>query len=42
MDSIGFIPFDIADNHIINGFNIQIDMIFISKLHIFNTMTEFH
>jgi FkbM family methyltransferase len=42
MDSIGFIAYDIADCHIINGFNRQIDMIFISKSHIFNTQTEFH
>lgn len=42
MDSIGFIPFDIAESHIINGFNRQIDIIFISKTHIFNTMTEYH
>jgi FkbM family methyltransferase len=42
MDSVGFIPYDIADMHIINGFNRQIDMIFISKTHIFNSMTEFH
>jgi FkbM family methyltransferase len=42
MDSIGFIPYDIADNHYINGFNRQIDMIFISKSHNFNSMTEYH
>lgn len=42
LDSIGFIPYDIIDNHIINGFNRQIDIIFISKRHIFNTMTEYH
>ena len=42
MDSVGFIPYDIADMHRINGFNRQIDMIFISKTHPFNGMTEFH
>jgi FkbM family methyltransferase len=42
MDSIGFIPYDIAESHIVNGFNRQVDMIFISKTHVFNTMTEFH
>jgi FkbM family methyltransferase len=42
MDSVGFIPYDIAENHYINGFNRQIDMIFISKTHPFNGMTEFH
>jgi FkbM family methyltransferase len=42
MDSIGFIAYDIAECHIINGFCRQIDMIFISKSHIFNQQTEFH
>ncbi len=37
MDSIGFIPYDIIDNHYIHGFNIQIDMLFINKKHEFNT-----
>lgn len=36
MDSIGFIPYDIIDNHYFNGFNMQIDMLFISKTHTFN------
>jgi len=36
MDSIGFIPYDIADHHYIKGFNIQIDMMFISKSHVLN------
>jgi FkbM family methyltransferase len=36
MDSIGFIPYDIIDNHYINGYNMQIDMIFINKEHSFN------
>jgi FkbM family methyltransferase len=35
MDSIGFIVFDIADLHIINGYTMQIDMIFINKNHNF-------
>jgi len=35
MDSIGFVPYDIIDNHYINGFNMQIDMIFINKEHSF-------
>jgi FkbM family methyltransferase len=42
MDSIGFIPYDIAEHHYINGFNRQVDMIFISKTHPYNGMTEFH
>ena len=36
MDSIGFNPYDIIDNHYINGFNMQIDMLFINKKHEFN------
>jgi FkbM family methyltransferase len=36
MDSIGFVPYDILDNHYINGFNMQIDMLFINKSHAFN------
>lgn len=36
MDSIGFIPYDILENHYINGFNMQIDILFINKLHQFN------
>jgi FkbM family methyltransferase len=35
MDDIGFIPFDIVDNHYINDFNMQIDMVFIKKNHSF-------
>jgi len=36
MDSIGFNSYDILDNHYINNFNMQIDMLFINKKHIFN------
>ena len=36
MDSIGFIPYDIIDNHYIHNFNIQVDFIFINKNHEFN------
>lgn len=36
MDEIGYIPFDITDNHYVGGFNIQIDMMFINKNHHFN------
>jgi len=35
MDTIGFLPYDIVDNHYINGFNMQIDMLFINKNHRF-------
>jgi FkbM family methyltransferase len=40
MDTIGFVPYDIAANHYINGFTMQIDMIFISKQHSFNTLVQ--
>lgn len=40
MDSIGFIPYDIVDNHYINKFNMQIDMLFINKNHEFNTVVK--
>ena len=36
MNSIGFIPYDIADKHYINNFNMQVDMIFININHHFN------
>ena len=35
MDSIGFQPYDIVDNHYINNFNMQVDMLFINKNHSF-------
>lgn len=40
MDSIGFIAFDIVDKHYINGFNMQIDMLFISKNHEMNKTVQ--
>ena len=40
MDSIGFIPYDIIDNHYINNFNLQIDMLFINKNHQFNIIVN--
>ena len=36
MNSIGFVTFDILDNHYINGFNMQVDVLFINKNHKFN------
>jgi len=36
MNSIGFIAYDILENHYINQFNMQIDMLFINKHHEFN------
>ena len=40
MESIGFIAYDIIDNHYINNFNIQIDMLFINKNHHFNNIVN--
>ena len=40
MDSIGFIPYDILENHYINDFNMQIDMLFINKNHNFNKLVN--
>jgi FkbM family methyltransferase len=37
MDEIGFVPYDIYESHYINGFNMQVDMMFINKNHPFNT-----
>ena len=36
MDKIGFVTYDIIDNHYINDFNVQVDVLFINKNHIFN------
>jgi len=36
MDSIGFNTYDIIDNHYINKFNMQVDVLFINKKHNFN------
>ena len=40
MDNIGFIPFDIIDNHYINDFNMQVDMLFINKNHNMNKIVQ--
>ena len=40
MDNIGFVVYDILDNHYINNFNMQIDMLFINKNHIFNNIVN--
>ena len=40
MDKIGFNAYDIIDNHYINGFNMQIDMLFINKNHKFNIIVN--
>ena len=36
MEEIGFIPYDIIERHYINGFNVQVDIMFIKKTHAFN------
>ncbi len=40
MESIGFIPYDIYDKHLLNGFTMQIDMMFINKNHEFNKLNN--
>ena len=40
MNNIGFIPFDIVDNHYTNNFNMQIDMLFINKNHNMNNIVQ--
>ena len=40
MDSIGFNTYDIVDNHYINDFNMQLDVLFINKNHNFNTIVN--
>ena len=40
MESIGFIPYDAVENHYMNNFNMQIDMLFINKSHPFNTLVN--
>ena len=40
MDSIGFVPYDMLESHYINGFNMQVDMMFINKTHSFNSIVN--
>lgn len=40
MDSIGFIPFDFCESHYVNGFTMQVDMIFIRKDHPFTRKVQ--
>ena len=40
MDSIGFVPFDVLENHRINGFNMQVDVLFINVNHEFNQLVN--
>lgn len=40
MDEIGFVPYDIYEPHYINGFNMQVDVMFINKNHQFNIIVN--
>jgi FkbM family methyltransferase len=40
MDTIGFTTYDIIENHYINHFNMQVDVLFINKTHKFNTVVN--
>jgi len=40
MDKIGFKIYDIVDTHYINGFNMQVDVLFINKNHNFNIVVN--
>jgi FkbM family methyltransferase len=40
MNDIGFITYDIIENHYINGFNMQVDILFINKNHKFNNIVN--
>ena len=40
MDTIGFIPYDFVESHVVSGFNIQVDMMFCNKTHAFNKTVQ--
>jgi FkbM family methyltransferase len=40
MNSIGFVVYDILDNHYFNNFNMQVDILFINKNHNFNVIVN--
>jgi len=40
MDEIGFVPYDIYEPHYVNGFNMQVDVMFINKKHPFNSIVN--
>jgi FkbM family methyltransferase len=40
MNTIGFVIYDIVDNHYINNFNMQVDVLFINKNHKFNSIVN--
>jgi hypothetical protein len=36
MDTIGFIPFEICEEHLVGKYTMQLDILFINKNHSFN------
>ena len=40
MNDIGFTTYDIIENHYINNFNMQVDVLFINKNHEFNSIVN--
>ena len=40
MDSIGFIPYDILEHHVMKGFLMQVDILFIRKTHALNKTVQ--
>lgn len=40
MKSIGFLPYEMLENHYVNGFNIQVDMLFINQKHEFVSLVQ--
>lgn len=40
MDSIGFIPYDILEHHVMKGFLMQVDILFIRKTHPLNKTVQ--
>jgi FkbM family methyltransferase len=40
MNTIGFVTYDIIADHYINGFNMQVDVLFINKNHNFNLIVN--
>jgi len=40
MDTIGFLPYDISEEHVIRSFKVQVDIIFINKTHKLNTIVQ--
>jgi FkbM family methyltransferase len=40
MKSIGFVVFDFIESHVVNNFNMQVDILFINKNHYFNKIVH--